>query len=244
MAEPVPKTIHAVAKASASIHEGAMMVAENGETLQQLLSDEPLPLICGFQISADAVGAAMYAIASYGQIEGTMRLNLKGKYFPTLEMGLGHSNHTNDETELHYKTDAPYFRLGLDYNFARDVRSGNRIYGGLRAAYSNFKYDLSGPAMTDPYWGNTVPYDFKDLKASCTWGELVFGLEAKIWGNFHLGWSARYRLRLKQKENTVGQAWYIPGYGINDGHCLGATFNIIYDIQWNKPRKKSTKADL
>ena len=236
-AESIPRTIQAVAYAS----DGK---ESKGDQTPQLPETEPLPWFSGIAVSHDLVGSAMYAIASYGQLEAALRINLKGRFFPIIEAGMGHSNHTSDETMLHYKTDAPYFRIGCDYNFARDVRSGNRVYGGLRAGHSNFKYDLSGPDTTDPYWETTTPYNFHDLKASATWGELCFGLEAKIWNRLHLGWTARYRLRLSQKESQVGPAWYIPGFGINDGHTISATFNFIYDIQWNKPNKKSIKSDL
>lgn len=200
------------------------------DTLLAAEKNKPVAFLQGMSVSGDLLGLVMYGVANYGQIEGAFRINLKGKYFPIIEVGLGHSDHEDDETSLHFKTNSPYARIGCDYNFARDVHSGNRVFGGVRYGYSKVKYDLTGPDLVDPVWQDHVPYQFKDLDANCSWAELVFGLEAKIWSHFHVGWSLRYRLRLNQKESSVGQAWYIPGFGKNDSHNFGGTFNLVFDI--------------
>ena len=152
----------------------------------RLWKEQQIKTLQGFQISVDAVGMVMYAVANYGQIEGAFRVNLKEKFFPIAEIGLGHSDHKNEDTELHYKTNSPYIRIGCDYNFNKDLTSGNRVYGGFRVGYTKMKFDLDGPALQDPIWHTTVPYHFSGLESEFTWGELVFGLEAKIWKNFHL----------------------------------------------------------
>lgn len=190
----------------------------------------PIRLFEGFSVSADVVGPIMYKFSSWGQFEGALRMNLKERYFPIVELGLGHSDHTDDNTDLHFKTNSPYIRIGCDYNFAKDLYSGNRVFGGIRLAYSKIKFDLDGPDLVDPVWGQTFVYNFKDQDASARWAELVFGIEAKIWHNFHLGWSLRYKMRLSQSKPEIGQAWYIPGFGKNDDHTFGGTFNLIFDI--------------
>ena len=40
----------------------------------------------------------------------------------------------------------------------------------------------------------------------------------------------RYRMRFYNKTSVVGSPWYVPGYGKNDTHSMGATFNLILDI--------------
>lgn len=189
-----------------------------------------VPLFAGASLSGDLAGLVMALATSYGQFEAAARLNFKERYFPTFEMGWGLSDKTDDVTRQHFKTNAPYFRIGCDYNVANDKLSGNRIFVGLRYAFTTFNYDLEGPAMSDPVWGGSLPYDFKGLNSRAQWGEVVFGLEAKIWKIFHLGWSFRYRKRFSQKATPAGQAWYIPGYGKNDGSAWGGTFNLIFDI--------------
>jgi hypothetical protein len=62
------------------------------------------------------------------------------------------------------------------------------------------------------------------------WAEVLFGLDAKVVGPLHLGWSARYRIRMAHKEGSLGNTWYVPGFGNNDSSSLAATFNVIIDI--------------
>ncbi len=199
-------------------------------TGDDLLSQKPLPLFSGVSVSADLAGGILAIVSPYGQYEAAARVNLYGRFFPTLEIGWGVSDHTDEGTEMHYKTGAPYFRIGCDYNFARDIHSGNRILGGVRYGYSSFDYDLSGPDIIDPVYGTATPYIFKDINSAAHWIDLVFGLEAKVWGSIHLGWSVRYRLRLSSTDSELGEAWYVPGFGRNGGSTLSGTFNVILDI--------------
>lgn len=205
------------------------------------LTKKQIPLFSGVSVSVDAVGAVMAAASPYGQFEAAARLNLKQRFFPILELGWGISDHTNDNTNLHYKTQAPYFRLGMDYNFAKNPLTGNRIYGGLRYAFSSFNYDLDGPDVIDPVWGTATPYHFSDVKTGAQWIEAVFGLEARILRFFHLGWSVRYKFRLHEKQAIPGSAWYVPGFGRNGSHCLGGTFNLIFDISGGSKVNKGGK---
>lgn len=184
----------------------------------------------GVSLSCDLVGLACIAFSSYGQYEAAARINLKERFFPTLELGLGVCDEEDDVSGNRYKTTAPYCRIGCDYNFIRDIYSGNRLFVGLRYGFTTFKYDVSGPDMTDPVWGDVVKFRYTDISSSCHWGELVGGLETKLWGIIHLGWTARCRLRLSQKKHSIGEPWYIPGFGKNNSTRLGATFNVLLDI--------------
>lgn len=206
---------------------GIQYTPDESELLESL---KPIPLFAGVSVSGDVAGAVMAVVSPYGQYEAACRVNLRGRFFPIFEAGWGLSDHTDESTELHYKTGAPYFRIGCDYNFARNRRSGNRILGGLRYGFSSFKYDVDGPDIVDNVWGTTTPFHFEGLKGNVHWCEVSFGLEAKIWSIFHLGWTVRYRLRLSNKTSDVGDPWYVPGYGKNDTHALSGTFNVIFDI--------------
>ncbi len=204
---------------------GIQYVAE----LDSLL-EKPLPLFVGISVSGDLVGAVMAATSAYGQYEAACRVNLRGRYFPVCEVGWGVSDHTDETTALHYKTNAPYFRIGCDYNFARDLRSGNRILGGLRYGFSSFSYDVDGPSIMDPVWGTATPFAYEGLNGNTHWLEGAFGLEAKMWRFFHIGWTIRYRVRIADKKSPIGRPWYVPGYGKNEGHVISGTFNFVFDI--------------
>lgn len=192
---------------------------------------DTLPLIMGGQIYYNLAGTVLWQLSDYGEIEGGARLNMRGKYFPTVEAGLGICDKTDDETDLHCKATAPFLRIGCDYNFSRIKTSPNRIYSGIRLAGTTYKYDLDAPDLQDPYWqGDIMPLKLKSVSSSALWAEFVFGLETKLWRNIHVGWTARYKHRIHQKENSSGNSFYIPGYGKNRGHLFTGTFNIALDI--------------
>jgi len=108
----------------------------------------------------------MAVVSPFGQYEAACRLNLRGTFFPIVEAGWGLSDHTDETTDIHYKTGAPYFRVGCDYNFANNKRSGNRIYGGLRYGFSSFSYDVDGPDIVDAVWGHVdaLPRDGRERR--------------------------------------------------------------------------------
>lgn len=204
---------------------------EQAKQQVETMLEKPVPLFSGFSVSADLVGLAMKAFDSkYAQIEVAGRLHLKDKYFPIVEIGYGSSDYVHVETQNTYKTDAPYFRIGVDYSFNKKKRTGNRVYAGMRYGFTSFKYDISSPAFQDPVWGTVLPFSYTGLQGKAQWGEIVFGVQARIWKIFHLGWSVRYKVRFSHKENTAGNAWYVPGFGKNDTSCLGGTFNVIFEI--------------
>ncbi len=195
------------------------------------LERDSVPFFRGFAVSADLVGAAQMMLSDYGQYEGALRLNLHDQYFPVVEVGYGKANHENDAvTSITYRTKAPYFRVGVDVNIMKKKHTGNRIFAGVRYAYTNYKVDILQPATKDPVWQWNTATDVNDLRLYQHWAEVLFGIDAKIAGPLHLGWSVRYRMRMSHNDNKIGQAWYVPGYGLQDTGNLGATFNVSIDI--------------
>ena len=192
--------------------------------------EEKIPLFAGVSVGYDLCGTVMALATSYGQYEGSVRVSLKNKYFPIVELGLGFSDYTHEDTHIHYKTSAPYVRIGLDYNFLRNRRSGNRLLGGIRLAYTNYKFDLTAPGLTDPVYHTTRPFTYQGQNASLFWGELVGGLQTNIFKFLRLGWSVRLRIPLFEKLPAVGKSAYIPGFGKGSETLFGGTFNIIFDI--------------
>lgn len=195
------------------------------------LTEKPVPLFCGVAVMADVAGLAMKSIGSdYAQMEVACRINLKDIYMPVVECGYGTADRTGDETNNTFKTQAPYFRIGMDYNFSKRKQTGNRLYAGVRYAFTSFTYDIGDPDFGDPVWGVSRPFNMKGLDGRMQWGEIVFGMEARIWSIFHLGWSVRYKARFGHKVSPYGEPWYVPGFGKNDTSCLGGTFNVIFEI--------------
>lgn len=184
----------------------------------------------GIAVSVDAVGLLQLAFSDYGQYEAALRVHLKDRYFPVLELGYGKASHDDDVTQLSYRSKAPYGRIGLDINVLKNKFDDYRVYAGFRYAFTSFKYDVWHPGVKDPVWGGESEYSAYGVKCHQHWAELVFGVDAKIVGPVRLGWSVRYRRRISSDEGPLGNAWYVPGFGKADGSNLGGTFNIIFEI--------------
>lgn len=194
------------------------------------IEKDSIPLFRGFAVSVDLVGPAMLALGDYGEYEAALKLNLHDQYFPTFELGYGKADHNDEVTSLNYKTSAPYFRIGCDLNLLKNKHAANRLYGGLRFGMTSYKVDLSRPGLIDPVWTGDASFNIEGMKCSMAWLEVVFGLDAEIWGPVHLGWNIRYKRRISHDDDAVGTTWYVPGYGKNGDTRIGANFLVIIDI--------------
>ena len=201
-----------------------------GQKLFKLEKDS-IPFFRGFAVSFDLVGPAKLMLSDYGEYEGALRINLHDQWFPIFEMGLGHANHEKDEvTGLSYKTTAPYFRLGMDWNIKKQKHDPYRIYAGFRYAFTNYSCDILNDDLKDPIWNTTSEFGEENVKCYQHWLEGVFGIDASIIGPFHLGWTVRYKRRLFHSEGDIGNTWYVPGFGLNDSDNMTINFNVIIDI--------------
>ncbi len=195
------------------------------------LEKDSIPLFRGFSVSFDLVGAAMATFGDNGQYEGALRINLHDQWFPIFELGIGRANRENDEvTGLTYKTTAPFFRIGMDWNILKNKHQANRLYAGFRYAFTSYKVDIIRENLPDPVWKSNTQFSIRDLPCNMHWLEAVIGIDAKIFGPLHLGWSVRYKRRIAHKEGDFGTTWYVPGFGTNDKDNLAANFNVIIDI--------------
>lgn len=192
---------------------------------------DSIPFFRGFTVSFDLVGPAKLMFGDYGEYEGALHVNLHDQWFPVFELGLGRANHKKDEvTGLTYKTTAPYFRIGMDWNIMKKKHGPYRILAGFRYAFTSYKCDIIRDELEDPIWRSTSNFGVEGMKCSQHWLEGVIGIDATIYGPFHLGWNVRYKRRIAHKEGDIGTSWYVPGFGINDSDNLTANFNIIFDI--------------
>ena len=195
------------------------------------MEKDSIPFFRGFSLSFDLIGPARMMISDTGEYEGALHINLHDQWFPVFELGIGHANHENDEvTGLTYKTTAPYFRLGMDWNIMKKKHEPYRIYAGFRYAFTNYNCDILCIGMEDPVY--KTKSDIIDESISCYqhWLEGLIGIDATIYGPFHLGWTVRYKRRIFHKEGDIGNSWHVPGFGVNDQDNFGMNFNVIIDI--------------
>lgn len=205
--------------------------SRDARKMVETLSEDSIPLFRGIAVGIDLVGPVMVMLSDYGTYEAMAKVNLKDKYFPTIELGLGVSDHTDDATNIHYKTSAPFGRIGLDYNILKNKHDDYRAYVGGRYAFSSFKYDVKTPGLEDPYYGGDASYEVMGSKATYHWAEFLFGVDAKIVGPVHFGWSVRYKRRIAHSySDGLGKAWYVPGFGKDESVNWGAAFHVGIDL--------------
>ena len=211
-------------------------VADAADALVEALGGKPkkkIHFINGFGVGADLVGLVQkLSGADWSQMEVLARANILERFFPVFELGLGEADHEGRDLDNRFKVRAPYFRIGCDYNIRAKHADGNRLFIGLRYGFSAYKYDLTSPVpIEDPVWKTTQPFDQQGLSGNAHWGEVVIGLETRLWSIIRLGWDVRFKLLIAQKSDEVGEPWFIPGLGKRpDGIGWGGTFKVMFDI--------------
>lgn len=202
------------------------------------------PLFNGLYVSADLYGLGSRLLGSdfiSSQVE--VGVNLKNRYMPTVEIGYAKTD-TWNENGIHYKTAAPYFRVGVDYNIRfKKLDYEDWLFLGVRYGYTSFKYDvgnapivdptfgtsIDNPNLIDPIWGgSSINFHQNGIQGSMSWYEFVGGIRTQIWKNFFMACTLRLRYRLKSKLADNAQPWYVPGYGKFDSSANGLTYTLTY----------------
>ena len=147
----------------------------------------------------------------------------------------------------HYKSSAPFFRIGVDYNtMAKKKEKNSFLYVGLRYGFSHMKYDISSLAIQDPafggemgnpsqedgIWGGSVPYDHPGQKATMQWFEFVAGVRVQIYKSFYMGWAVRMKYKLSASVSEYGNPWMVPGFGKYNSNNMGVTYSLIYKLPY------------
>lgn len=202
------------------------------------------PLYNGVSVGVDLWGIGSSVLGSdFLSSEISVDVNLKNRFFPVAEIGYG-STDTWSDKGTHYKSSAPYFRIGVDYNALFKKTFKNYLFVGFRYAASSFNYDIEAPSIGDPIfggsignshqideiWGGSLPFNHKGMKGSMQWLEICFGLRAHIWKELYMGWSLRMKYRTSSSPDTYGDPWYVPGFGKYNSNTMGITYTIIYKL--------------
>lgn len=192
----------------------------------------------GLCLSADVFGYIypVFVKDKYYSSELSATLDINNRFFPTIEVGVGHADMVSQLYEIGYRTRAPYYRLGMDYNMQYKNEKPGYIYLGLRVGYTSFDYSVEAPSLVDPVWGNEVPVQLDGLSCCAVWGEAVGGLRAEIAKNFYMGWSLRYKYPFYRGAISNGGPWYIPGFGVGTKGVLGATYTVGYYFHLSKKK--------
>lgn len=206
------------------------LFAQNGkkDKLKNEEDAEKTEIYQGTYASLDLLNPAMSLFGTkYIQGEAAVDVNLKNMFFPIAEIGYGNVKYTNNQG-LTYKSGAPYFRVGLNYNVMAKKGTESHFYVGLRYGLSAFSYDITSQGLTDPVWPGEIEFDRSGRNAFAQWIELVAGVRVQLVRNFMMGWSVRLRREVSKSVFEDHEPWYIPGYGYSGTTSIGATYSLIY----------------
>ena len=157
--------------------------------------------------------------------------------FPTVELGLGGAKNTPEGLNFTYKAPPSFYaKLGADYNFLYKSNPDYKILIGVRAGFSAFSYSISDITINSPYWDQTSVFSLPSQSASTLYGEVLAGLRVRLFKQWSLGWTFRYRFIFSCSEADNSNPWYIPGYGSRNSH-IGASLSIIYTLPLTSDRQ-------
>ncbi len=204
------------------------------------------PLYNGVSVGIDLWGLGSGLLGGdFTSSEVAVDVNLKHRYFPIIELGYGSTDTWNDHG-THYKSNAPYFRIGMDYNALYNKKHGHQLRVGVRYAASSFKYDVhalgiddpvyggvvGNPELDDEIWNGSLPFHYTGMKGSMSWAEFCVGIRANVWKSISMGWALRLKFKLSASPDEHGDPWYVPGFGKYGSSTMGVTYTLTYKLPW------------
>lgn len=166
----------------------------------------------------------------YGLIGFWGELSIHNWIKPVVEIGLGQANMTPDDGNYTYKSSpAPYFKVGLNYNFLYNSPTAYSAYALLRYGLSNFSYEVTDVVVKQNYWGEDLTMNVPSQRMTAGYIEAGFGLKVLIYKGFFLGWDIRMHKVIHKGKAIYGDPWYVPGMGTRSG-SIGATLSLSYTL--------------
>lgn len=225
--KPEQPRLHYYDKHGDRLEEPVYFITET-DTVKKAGPSSPWPLFNGVTVGVNFFDAIMLiAKQSYASFDCSAAVSLHNWFFPTVEAGLGFCDNHREDSSLRYKTRlSPYFKLGLDYNFL--YKSSPDYFAGLgvRCGFARPTYEITGGSTSSGYWDQSSSFNIPSQSVSAWYGEALAAVRVKIWKGLSMGWSVRYRFKLKIPDASNSDPWFIPGYG--GSSPVTATFSIFY----------------
>lgn len=197
------------------------------------------PLLDAVDIGVDLWPALNRAFGQKQGIGGIWaRLSLHNRFFVAFETGVSNANSRPEEMNYTYKSPiAPYFKVGMDYNFFYNSDSRYQVYLLFRYGISHFKYSLSDVTVSNGYWGTATYPQFPTQSTTNGYIQIGAGIHVNLWGPIALGWNFKYQRVVHHSAEKYGEPWSIPGMGLRNSE-LGISLSLIYTIPLHSPIEK------
>ena len=234
--KPVGSVLHYYDKHGDVLDEPVLFLATLDTVSSNKVNSRPVyPRLYAMEFGLNfADGIMAIAGQKYGGADVTASLSMWNWLFPTIELGIGGAKTTPDGMNFTYKgSPALYTKIGADYNFLYKSNPDYRLIVGLLAGFSHFSWSLSDVTVGDPYWGELNTLKITGQSTTAAYGELLAGLRVRLYKEWSLGWSFRYRFMFSCKDSSQSRPWYVPGYGARDNH-FGFTLSVSYTLPFSK----------
>ena len=237
--KPEQPRLHYYDKHGDRLEEPVYFLAET-DTVVKSGPASPWPLFHGVTLGVNFFDAAMLiAGQSYASFDLNASVSLFNWIFPTVECGVGFSDNHEEGSSMVYRTKpSPYVKVGLDYNFLYKSTPDYMAGLGVRCGWGRPSYEITDASVSSSYWGETSRFNITGQSVNAWFGEALAMVRVKIWRGLALGWSIRYRFKIKIPDASNSTPWFIPGYG--GGSPLTATFSLTYTFG-RKPKIEKTE---
>ena len=225
--KPEQPRLHYYDKHGNKLPEPVYFLAET-DTVKKSGPASPWPVFNGVTVGFNFFDAVMLlAGQSYASCDLNASVSIANWVFPTVEFGLGYANNRQEENTMVYHTRlSPYAKIGIDYNFLYKSSPDYKAGLGVRCGWANPRYEIRDARIDVPYWGESSTFSITNQSVTAWYGEALAFVKVKIWQRLSLGWSIRYRFKMKIPEAGNSTPWFIPGYGGTSP--LTATFSVMY----------------
>ena len=188
----------------------------------------------GIKFGVDGFGLIRTGInPNLTTIEGKAEFDFK-KYIGVFETGV-YTNTIDSLPKYRYNISGSFFKIGIDANLLHKSEDKSVFTFGLRYGRAR-QTDKLQYRINDPVYGFTDNLSAVNSKIGGGWVEMVVGLQVEIFNNLYLGYSARYKLGLRFKQQEF-VPFEMAGYGRTEtvsqkNSTWGFNYYLLYSIQW------------
>ncbi len=233
--KPEEPSLHYYDKHGNPLEQPVMFLTEL-DTVTNVRSGPVYPAFNGISVGMNFFDGIMMAVGQQrGSFDISVDCAVHNWIFPVVEAGIGFADAHPDNGRCHYESPpAFYAKAGIDYNFLYKSNPDYKLFFGLRAGFSHFKYDIYSISPGSEYYKDeSSPAEMTGLRSTSFYGQILAGLTVRVYKGLAFGWTFRYGFDFKNRfSNGDYPAWFIPGKGTGP---VSATFSIIWTL---RPKKK------
>ena len=193
------KVLRQRAKSVQMLSDSVLQDSLRRDSIEKAAKQVKYPLLYSTSLGVNFWDPIAMALGqSYGEVEVWAALNLRNRFIPIVEVGMGTANSTPENGNYTYKNKLSlYGRVGMNYNFMFKSDPKYLLFGGLRFGASSFNYDITKNFSMGWTLRYNFPLSIKGTPNSDPWYIPGYGTRKMP---INIGLSAIYTLPLGKRE--------------------------------------------